>query len=78
MARSKQKLRDDNHCTSSEHEKLDGVVNNCVIIVHRDNASMFAKCMTVSVNNCIQVPFASGCSITMTCLDGIKQGLDHA
>ncbi len=62
MAHGKHKSRDDNWCIGSTCNipaiiELDGI-----IVVHRYNLSIVAECMASSLNNCIQVPFVTGCS----------------
>ncbi len=41
-----------------------------MIAMHRNNATLNAECIGVSVNNCIQVLF-SGCNMRMTQFDRI-------
>ncbi len=70
MAHDKHKLRDgDCHlcsiCNKPARTELDDI-----IVVHRYNLSIVAKCMGSSVNNCIHAPFVTGCSMRMSRSDG--------
>ncbi len=70
MVCGKCKSQDDNNPPLSDCKKATQVELDGIIIVHRYNPFIVVKCIASSVNNCIQAPFITGCSIRMSHSDG--------
>ncbi len=63
MARRKKQIK---VRTQYIHIKHEGIVNNGEIVVYRYNATLFADCMAVSVNKCIDALFSNGYKMRIT------------
>ncbi len=63
---------------SNIHIKVESFVNDGVTAVDRYNATLLAECIAMSVNSCIQAPFANECNMRMTKLDRTwSEDLNH-
>ncbi len=78
MARGKQKARNDDYCNHWQLRQYAGTELNGIIAVHSHDLSIVPECMEVSIKYCIEAPYATKCSIQMSCSVGTWQGFDYA
>ncbi len=77
MACGKCKPGDNNNWLLFDCKTPPLVASDSIIVIHKYNPNIVVEYMASSVNNCIQAPFVTECTLRMSYFDGFWQNYDH-